>query len=120
MIELPPEQLEQLADLVASRLQRPVGAALVGVREVAAYLAVEPSWVYEHASELDARRLGSGPRARLRFSLADVDERLSTCRAGRGSSLPDLASEQASRPPRRRRSGTSADLLPIRGRKVLS
>ena len=35
-------------------------------------LMVEASFVYEHAVELGAMRLGSGPRARLRFDLEDV------------------------------------------------
>jgi hypothetical protein len=37
----------------------------------AAYLAVEESYVYEQAAELGARRLGLGPKPRLRFSLAE-------------------------------------------------
>jgi excisionase family DNA binding protein len=35
--------------------------------ELAEYLSVERSYVYEHASELGAIRLGTGPKARLRF-----------------------------------------------------
>ena len=89
---------------------------LVGVRELAEYLAVQPSWIYEHADELGARRLGNGPRARLRFSLAEADERLSTCSAGRESPSLEPAPEGASRPRRRRRMGTNVELLPIRGR----
>ena len=89
---------------------------LVDVATVAKYLAVTPGWVYEHADELGARRLGSGPRARLRFSLAEIDERLSTCPPGRKSVGPEAAPEKASTPRRRRRIGTNVDLLPIRGR----
>jgi hypothetical protein len=89
---------------------------LVGVREIAAYLNVAPSWVYENAVRLGARRLGDGPRARLRFSLTEVDERLSACSAGRESRSPDPAPQAVSRPRRRRGLGTSVDLLPIRGR----
>jgi hypothetical protein len=36
-------------------------------KEVAQRLGVTRRWVYEHASELGARRIGSGPRPRLRF-----------------------------------------------------
>ena len=36
--------------------------------------------MYEHAAKLGPRRLGSGPRARLRFSLVEVDEALVACR----------------------------------------
>lgn len=53
-------------------------AALVDVKTVAAYLGVSVDYVYGHAAELRARRLGTGPKARLRFSLADVDDAL-TC-----------------------------------------
>jgi hypothetical protein len=54
----------------------PPAGHLVDARSLAAYLGVGVSWVYEHADELGARRLGSGPKARLRFSLEEVDERL--------------------------------------------
>jgi predicted DNA-binding transcriptional regulator AlpA len=100
---------------------------LVGVREVAEYLSVNPSWVYEHAAELGARRLPTKPRKRpdgkmtkptprLRFSLSEVDQRLSACTTGRRSETPDSAQEAASRRRRRRPNGQNAPLLPIRGR----
>jgi hypothetical protein len=89
---------------------------LVDAATLAAYLNVERSWVYEHADELGARRLGSGPRARLRFSIAEVDQRLTTCTRSRESRSPDPAPLAALRPRRRRRMGTSVALLPIRGR----
>lgn len=97
---------------------------LVGVRELAKYLSVNPSWVYEHADDLGARRLGDGRRARLRFSIAEVDARLSACSSGRRSGAPDDGPERASqagsrpraRTRKRGRLGTSVELLPIRGR----
>jgi predicted DNA-binding transcriptional regulator AlpA len=91
---------------------------LVDAATVAEYLGVERSWVYEHADELGARRLGFGPRARLRFSLADVDAALTGCTSGRGSNVPEAASPAGSRRRRRSATGTSGDLLPIRGRIV--
>lgn len=113
---LDPEQLEQLADLVAERVSLPAARSpLVGVREVAAYLAVDPSWVYAHAAELGARRLGSGPRAPLRFSLADVDAGLSLCPPCSESRRAEVTANAASRRRRRNRSGTSVTLLPVRG-----
>ncbi len=36
-------------------------------REVAQRLGVSREWVYEHAEELGASRIGTGPRPRLRF-----------------------------------------------------
>ena len=91
--------------------------SLVDVKTVAAYLAVDRSWVYEHADELGARRLGSGPKARLRFSLAEVDERLSTCSDSRGGKSSVPAQPVASRRRTRRPLGTTVDLLPIRGER---
>jgi hypothetical protein len=90
---------------------------LVDASTLARYLGVERDWVYEHAAELGARRLGSGPRARLRFSIKEVDKLLS-CVESRGSE--QAPSGSAARPPRRRRRaglGTETPLLPIRGRE---
>jgi hypothetical protein len=44
--------------------------------ELAEWLNVKPSWVYEHADELGALRLGTGPRARLRFDPDEVRKRI--------------------------------------------
>jgi hypothetical protein len=54
-------------------LRRPSAA------KVAEYLNVDRAFVYENADELGARRLGSGPRARLRFPLEEVDSRQGPC-----------------------------------------
>ena len=91
-----------------------MNAPLVDAATVAEYLGVDRGWCYEHAAELGARRLGAGPRARLRFSLEEVDERLSVCLDSRKSSSPEPASQAASRPRRRRPLGTTAELLPIK------
>ena len=88
----------------------------MSAKEVADYLGVRVAYVYEHGNELGARRLGKGPKARLRFLLSEVDERLSACTTGRRSSAQDSAQEAASRPRRRRAMGTTSELLPIRGR----
>lgn len=68
-----------LADAIAERiagLLRDEDASaehrLVSAAEVARELNVGRQWVYEHAEELGARRLGDGPRARLRFDLETV------------------------------------------------
>jgi hypothetical protein len=80
------------------------------------YLSVDRSWVYEHAADLGARRLGAGPRARLRFSLAEVDRALTSCYGSRESEAANPAPQAAKRVRRRRRTGTYIELLPIRGR----
>lgn len=88
---------------------------LVDAAAVAEYLGVAREWVYEHAAELGARRLGTGPRARLRFSLDEVDAAL-TCSGSRES---EQAASRAVEPIRRRRRaeglGTGVELLPVRG-----
>jgi hypothetical protein len=89
---------------------------LLTVAELAEWLAVERSYVYEHAAELGALRLGTGPRARLRFDLEEVRARL-TCPAGRGSQEPETpVGMPKRRPRRRRRMGTTVRSVPIQGR----
>ena len=68
---------------------RPTTFGLVDARELAEELGVSIDYVYTHASELGAMRLGSGPKARIRF---DLDEARQTLEARRR------------RPPGRRRS----------------
>ena len=66
---------DAIAERVADRLSpRDVSAGhqLVSAAEVARELGVGRQWVYEHAEQLGARRLGDGPRARLRFDLETV------------------------------------------------
>jgi len=97
--------------------------------ELARYLAVDRSWVYENAARLGARRLGSGPKARLRFSIQEVDTALRMapeggaaavlpCSNGRGTPEREPGIAPALR---RRRSSAprsaSVQLLPIRGQR---
>ena len=89
---------------------------LLIVEEVAEVLGVTASWVYEHSADLGVYRLGSGPKARLRFDPAKVDEGLASCSDGRSPRGP---SDAVVKPIRRQRPkqdlGTSVTLLPIRG-----
>ena len=88
---------------------------LVDAAAVAEFLAVSRDYVYAHAAELGARRLGTGPRARLRFDLADVDRRTS-CPAGRESTEVQTRVAEPIRQRRRpMRLGSDVPLLPIRG-----
>ncbi len=75
-------ETEQLVEAIARRVvellraeepQRPPG--LVDAAAVARDLEVERDWVYSHATDLGAIRLG-GPKGRLRFDLQVVRERL--------------------------------------------
>jgi hypothetical protein len=67
----------KLAELVADRGKT---FGLVGPRELAEGLGVSLDYVYAHATELGAMRLGSGPKARIRFDL-DGARRLLEARA---------------------------------------
>lgn len=71
------DALDRLADRIADRLAVRLGVltpvhprpeSLVDAAEIARLHGKTRSWVYEHAGELRAVRLGSGPRPRLAFS----------------------------------------------------
>ena len=60
---------------------------LVDARELAEELGVSIDYVYAHATELGAMRLGSGPKARIRFDLDEARQALESRRrrpGGRG------------------------------------
>jgi hypothetical protein len=71
---LHPDDVEAIARRVAELLRddtSPPAARLVDAATLAAMLGVERDWVYAHARELQAVRLG-GKRGRLRFDVAMV------------------------------------------------
>jgi hypothetical protein len=114
------DALDRLADLLADRLAARLAdrastqpEPLVDAAEIARLHGKTRSWVYEHAGELGAVRLGSGPRPRLGFSPARVAQLLGKVDASATATLPD--------PPRRRRrrqcagrTETGAPLLHVR------
>jgi hypothetical protein len=114
------DALDRLADLLAERLAvrlsglTPARAQpLVDAAEIARLHGKTRSWVYEHAGELGAVRLGSGPRPRLAFSPARVAEQLEPVNTPPTTRLPEPG------PPRRRRqpdgrTATGAPLLHVR------
>jgi hypothetical protein len=111
-----PESPRARADRLAANLDRGRRGQLVDVETVAFYLDVTRDYVYAHAAELGARRLGGGKRPRLRFDLAELDRRLDSCSEVRAPAGDDSPASGAKRPrPRPARAGASADLLPIRG-----
>jgi hypothetical protein len=119
-VELTAESIEQVAERVADLLEqraeqrRMPSAGLVDVAELALYLGVTRAWVYQHAAELGAIRIGSGPRARMRFDLEVAKEMLAE--AGRLRST----AEDPPRPARMRQGSSTrpAPLLPIMPRRV--
>lgn len=79
--------VEAIAEATAARLAvivsgAPETFALVDARQLARDLGVSLDYVYAHASELGALRLGSGPKARIRFDLDRARQALEA-RAGR-------------------------------------
>lgn len=78
-MRLDPGEAERIAALVAEALRRDPPARFLDASATARMLSVERDWVYEHAAELGAVRLG-GPRGRLRFDRREVCARLARTR----------------------------------------
>lgn len=82
---------------------------LLTTPEVAEQLSMSPEWVREHAAELGASRMGSSPRAPLRFRPAAIAEALDRWQLD----IP-AARSAAGRPgPRRRSHATGVELLDL-------
>jgi hypothetical protein len=114
------DALDLLADLLADRLAARLSLVtasrpepLVDAAEIARLHGKTRSWVYDHAGELGAVRLGSGARPRLGFSPARVAKRLERL----DQPLPAPRPERP-RPRRRHqragRTATGAPLLRVR------
>jgi hypothetical protein len=113
--------LDRLADLLADRLVVRLGGLmpgrdepLVDAAEIARLHGKSRSWVYEHAGELGAVRLGSGPRPRLGFSRARVAERLERVDRPATESPPPEPPKPRRRRQRAGRTATGAPLLHVR------
>ncbi len=118
MTERPPwidELIEAVSEGVADRLRpgKPTGALLTAA-ELARVLGVTEEWVRRNADDLGVRRLGGGPRPRLRFDDPTV-KHVAACSPLRQS--PPPRSPAVPGPPRGKRPerlGTAPGLLPIR------
>jgi predicted DNA-binding transcriptional regulator AlpA len=114
-VRLTPDDLETLAHRVADLLRSAPKASVVSpprrlltAAEVAQWWGVERSWVYAHAEQLGARKIGSGERPRLRFDPDEVNERiagLNGSRAGPGKGSARIAADSRKRSLSRRRRG---------------
>lgn len=74
-----PAFIDAVARRVVELLHGPERAQhqeLLTVADIARRYRVRPEWVYEHKRELGVIRLGSGPKARLRFDAAIVASQL--------------------------------------------
>jgi hypothetical protein len=92
------DALDRLADELADRIAMRLGAMvpaqpepLVDAAEIARICGKTRSWAYEHAGELGAIRLGSGPRPRLVFSAARVAAMLEKVEEPTPLTLPSRA-----------------------------
>lgn len=103
---------DRLAAKLAVRLMEPAGRpspeapGLWTARQVAAHYEVGPNFVYRHADELGAIRLGGGRRPRLRFDPHVVRDRWARV----GDTLP--AAAKTRRRSRRSTSGLRAGARP--------
>jgi hypothetical protein len=79
-LRLDPESIEALARRLAELLGADEAPRqrrqLISADEVAQRWGVGRRWVYDHAEELGAHRLGSGRRPRLRFDPDEIAARL--------------------------------------------
>jgi hypothetical protein len=121
LIRLDAETIEAIAGQTAARVMEMLqGQArshdLVDAARLAQALGVSRDTVYAHVTELGGRRIGAGPRGRLRFDLDAALERW-TCRSvGDGSPRGESPAQAPTPPARGRRpTGSSEQLLPIRG-----
>ena len=95
-IEISGSCIDAIATRVVELLeQRPGAPGLVDAAELARRLGVTRAWVYEHATELGAIRLGSGPSARLRF---DPDEAMAAMKPAEPQLQAPTSKRRSSRP----------------------
>lgn len=122
VLALEHEQLIQLADLVAERLAARLGGLMAGesdaevlvdAAEIARRFGKTRSWVYDHAGQLGAVKMGSGTRPRLGFSPARAAAGLNELSARRDVQPAAGPTPSRRRAPRAERTAAGAPLLPI-------
>jgi hypothetical protein len=108
-LRLAPESIEalalRLAEILATEEPMTPRRQLISAEEVAEWWGVGRRWVYDHADELGARRLGAGRRPRLRFDPDEVAGYLGAPPSGgdvRGSASMSADCRTDSLSPRRR------------------
>jgi hypothetical protein len=113
-IKLDPQTIEAIARRVVELLDRRglSGEKMVDAAELARRLGIERSWVYSHAIELGAVKLGSGRKPRIRFDPGIAARALRRIGEGPAADPPARSGERARRP---RRPEGQVRLLPIKG-----
>jgi hypothetical protein len=104
-------EIRQLARLIAVELAAlgERSARLLTAAEVAERYGLTRAWVYKHSRELGAHRMGSGPKAPLRFDAAEISGHLGDIESERHTGL----ASSAPRP-----SASRVELLPIGARRA--
>ena len=103
---------EAVADVLAERglvvyAGPGASARVLSVREVSKLLGRSAPWVYAHATELGAIRMGNGPKARIGFDLTAIEH------WKRENQIRPPEARRSSRPrPRRRSSSRATNLIP--------
>lgn len=117
-VDLSPVSIEAIARRVVELLeeQRPTPSGLLSVSELAKHLKLNRSWVYEHATDLGAIRLGDGPKARLRFDLQTTTEALQRHQTQRNTAPPSTSKTKRRRPGILGLYGDDVPLLEVRPR----
>lgn len=113
-IRLDPQTIEAIARRVVELLEKRglQRRELVDAAELARRFGIERSWVYSHAIELGAVKLGTGAKPRLRFD-PEIAARLLRKVDGKPATDPPARSgKRASQP---QGSEGRVELLPIRG-----
>ena len=108
-MKLDADDIEAIAQRVAQLLREPAAtpaARYVDAAHVARVLGVDREWVYAHAHQLGAIRLG-GPTGRLRFDLQHIERHLVDGPATANKRPASPASRR-----RRRAAQPRLDLLP--------
>ncbi|HEU4905579.1 MAG TPA: hypothetical protein VFT19_05625 [Solirubrobacterales bacterium] len=115
-IKLDPHAVEAIARRVVEILdQRGLQRReLVDAAELARRFGIERSWVYSHAIELGAVKLGDGPRPRLRFDPQIAARVLRRVGGDAAADPPARSGKRAGQPSGN--GGSGARLLPIRER----
>ena len=116
-IKLDPQTIDAIARRVVELLERRglQRRELVDAAELARMFGIERSWVYSHAIELGAVKLGSGAKPRLRFDPEIAARVLQKVGEGPAADPPARSGERADRPPGDM--GMKVALLPVRDPK---
>jgi len=112
-IKLDPQTIEAIARRVVELLEKRglQNRELVDAAELARRLGIKRSWVYSHAIELGAVKLGDGAKPRLRFDPEVAARVLRRVGEGQAADPPARSGERAGQP---RGSEGRVALLPIR------